>query len=328
MKMKQMSYYELLSTRIWREKRQQILYRDGFKCQNCGKIQDKELHLHIHHKVYRTYQSPILQENKDLITLCENCHEKHHQNNDILILDNKEQNVIQDGICYKCKGTGYLPKYNYYHDGECFNCMGTGKKIPKHLLYWNVKRNDYPGITYNINPSSVEINKTIEKLKELPNINQFETFLNKLKLLIEYLHLSTFDESLLIAFNPLPDNPDYPNIPLIRSRIGNFSYLGHPRPKYKNEPQIISGSDFWEPDNINERFEEIKEEYCQSYLGEPLYDYAFDAYPSRILKNKHNHVVYKMAIDKSFQNQILQLLLRNTLLPQEILSKNLKSLEK
>ena len=54
--------------------RDQVLKRDGWKCQNCGSSID----LHVHHLVKRSNLGSDALEN--LITLCSNCHRQRHGN--------------------------------------------------------------------------------------------------------------------------------------------------------------------------------------------------------------------------------------------------------
>jgi len=71
---KELSYTELLKTPEWRKRREQILFRDNYTCQECG----FKTHLEVHHKKYG-YKYPWLSPDKDLITLCEICHAKIHK---------------------------------------------------------------------------------------------------------------------------------------------------------------------------------------------------------------------------------------------------------
>lgn len=64
-------YSEKLKHPKWQKKRLEILNRDKFTCQSC-KAEDKTLH--IHHFQYRNCE-PWEYDNKELITLCEKCHE-------------------------------------------------------------------------------------------------------------------------------------------------------------------------------------------------------------------------------------------------------------
>ena len=77
-------YDSLLKTNEWRNNRENILYRDGYKCRWCGSMFD----LNVHHKYYSAYPNGVLVKPWDypddaLITLCKDCHKKAHQNKKI-----------------------------------------------------------------------------------------------------------------------------------------------------------------------------------------------------------------------------------------------------
>lgn len=72
--MARQSYAELLKDPRWQRKRLEILQRDGWRCQKCER-EDKTLH--VHHRRYVYGRKPWEYEEQDLVTLCEDCHEKH-----------------------------------------------------------------------------------------------------------------------------------------------------------------------------------------------------------------------------------------------------------
>jgi 5-methylcytosine-specific restriction endonuclease McrA len=53
--------------------RQQILCRDGWRCQSCGTMSNLE----VHHKEFRSHSGADSKEN--LITLCAACHARVHR---------------------------------------------------------------------------------------------------------------------------------------------------------------------------------------------------------------------------------------------------------
>ena len=53
--------------------RQQILRRDGWRCQSCGTMTNLE----VHHKQLRSHSGCDSKEN--LITLCADCHRRAHE---------------------------------------------------------------------------------------------------------------------------------------------------------------------------------------------------------------------------------------------------------
>jgi 5-methylcytosine-specific restriction endonuclease McrA len=52
--------------------RQQILRRDGWRCQSCGSMSNLE----VHHREFRSHSGADSEEN--LITLCTTCHARVH----------------------------------------------------------------------------------------------------------------------------------------------------------------------------------------------------------------------------------------------------------
>ena len=55
--------------------RQQILRRDGWRCQSCGAMSNLE----VHHREFRGHSGADVEEN--LITLCTTCHARVHRRN-------------------------------------------------------------------------------------------------------------------------------------------------------------------------------------------------------------------------------------------------------
>lgn len=74
-------YNELLKDGRWQMKRIKILERDHFMCARCGKSAEEGTQLHVHHKFYDG-RAPWEYEDKDLITLCEDCHNRIHGKSD------------------------------------------------------------------------------------------------------------------------------------------------------------------------------------------------------------------------------------------------------
>jgi 5-methylcytosine-specific restriction endonuclease McrA len=58
---------------LYKQLHQQVLERDGWRCQYCGGRQN----LHVHHLRARSQQGEDTEEN--LITLCARCHESIHR---------------------------------------------------------------------------------------------------------------------------------------------------------------------------------------------------------------------------------------------------------
>ncbi len=61
-----------LGPEAYQELCQQVLQRDGWRCQNCGSPEN----LQVHHKKFRSQYGDDSEEN--LITLCASCHSAMH----------------------------------------------------------------------------------------------------------------------------------------------------------------------------------------------------------------------------------------------------------
>jgi 5-methylcytosine-specific restriction endonuclease McrA len=62
----------LLDPLSYESLRQQILRRDGWRCQSCGSMTNLE----VHHREFRSHSGADVEEN--LITLCTACHTAVH----------------------------------------------------------------------------------------------------------------------------------------------------------------------------------------------------------------------------------------------------------
>jgi 5-methylcytosine-specific restriction endonuclease McrA len=63
-----------LETDVYEQLRNQILRRDGWRCQSCGTMSNLE----VHHRDFRSHSGKDSEEN--LITLCNGCHTRIHRN--------------------------------------------------------------------------------------------------------------------------------------------------------------------------------------------------------------------------------------------------------
>lgn len=92
-------------------------------------IHSKELYfdgLNVHHTYYINGHKPWDYNEDALITLCEKCHKKRHEMQDIPIFNEIYDTVGYANICDKCGGSGYLPEFNHVKHGICFKCGGEG----------------------------------------------------------------------------------------------------------------------------------------------------------------------------------------------------------
>ena len=67
-----MPYNDYLQTPEWREKRERVLFKAKFMCGICGVHPDQ---FHIHHI---TYERRGYEWDSDLMAICVDCHDKHH----------------------------------------------------------------------------------------------------------------------------------------------------------------------------------------------------------------------------------------------------------
>ena len=82
--------------------------------------------LNIHHKYYILGHMAWEYENDALVTLCCDCHQLEHQNNQIVVYTKNREISHYALTCVRCDSSGYLPKYSYWQNGICFNCKGHG----------------------------------------------------------------------------------------------------------------------------------------------------------------------------------------------------------
>lgn len=74
------AYGSLLFRREWKEKREKILQRDGYKCRICGSTDNLQVHHKQYHfnKVTNRKCLPWEYDDKYLVTLCDSCHSRGH----------------------------------------------------------------------------------------------------------------------------------------------------------------------------------------------------------------------------------------------------------
>lgn len=75
-----MPYHTYLQTPEWKERRLLILERDGYRCQICNSPD----RLNVHHRDYtrRGYENDT-----DLTTLCQGCHQVFHENSRLVRIE-------------------------------------------------------------------------------------------------------------------------------------------------------------------------------------------------------------------------------------------------
>ena len=62
-----------LEADVYEQLRNQVLYRDGWRCQSCGSMSNLE----VHHRKFRSQSGDDSEQN--LVTLCATCHASVHR---------------------------------------------------------------------------------------------------------------------------------------------------------------------------------------------------------------------------------------------------------
>lgn len=81
--------------------------------------------LHIHHKYYQIGKRAWEYPNEALVTLCWECHENLHKNEQVPYLDANGVEIGKLTPCSRCYGAGWFPEYNHIQNGICFKCSGA-----------------------------------------------------------------------------------------------------------------------------------------------------------------------------------------------------------
>ena len=164
-------YFELLRTKEWSDRREEIIDRDGCMCSMCQKRAtsnfydsnskeniylwygeekvatvtntegktiyseayipidqaDKPYSLHVHHRLYVLERLPWEYDNSELITLCNWCHWKTHEETVIPVYrwENDRLQEIEVHACLRCHGAGVFPEFAHVEQGICFRCRGA-----------------------------------------------------------------------------------------------------------------------------------------------------------------------------------------------------------
>lgn len=69
-------YQEYIRSEAWREKAQERMRVDHYRCVMCGRSVDRCKSLQVHHVTYRNLGHEDVM--KDLCTVCGSCHQKLH----------------------------------------------------------------------------------------------------------------------------------------------------------------------------------------------------------------------------------------------------------
>lgn len=111
MNKEKLTYAEMLKDPRWQKRKTEILNRDKFTCQLCG---DTTNTLHVHHLKYLKGHKPWEYNGEDLITLCEECHNKTHEE-----INKQIMSFVNIGDVFK-----------YYHSDyvDCLMCYDIDYK--------------------------------------------------------------------------------------------------------------------------------------------------------------------------------------------------------
>lgn len=92
-----------------------------------SRVEKSFVGLNIHHKYYIQGHKPWEYNNDALVTLCEDCHKKRHEDYSNIRLYDSNGKLLHALIpCDRCGGSGYLPQYSHVENGICFKCGGEG----------------------------------------------------------------------------------------------------------------------------------------------------------------------------------------------------------
>lgn len=106
-----MKYNDDLLDQRWKNKRLQILKRDGYKCTVCG----SDLKLTVHHTYYKTGKRPWQYPNESLLTLCDKCHYDFHCTNETPVKGkHKNKSKVKKDKIRKNRYRGVESKKNRY----------------------------------------------------------------------------------------------------------------------------------------------------------------------------------------------------------------------
>lgn len=77
-----MEYEQQLKTSAWMRKKYEVLARDNFVCSKCL-CDNLERPIEVHHIHYRPNAMAWEYYDYELVSLCRDCHQKEHDNNNI-----------------------------------------------------------------------------------------------------------------------------------------------------------------------------------------------------------------------------------------------------
>jgi 5-methylcytosine-specific restriction endonuclease McrA len=94
-----MNYQEQIKDPRWQKRRLEIFHRDNFTCQKCH---SKKKELHVHHLIYQSGNMIWQYKDKELITLCSECHKYETDNlneaSKLLLYNIRTSGMLSDEI--------------------------------------------------------------------------------------------------------------------------------------------------------------------------------------------------------------------------------------
>lgn len=133
----QLNYKEQLADSRWLQKKAEILIRDNYTCQKCG----AKSHLNVHHLSYEKGKLAWEYPNEKLITLCHNCHEDLHREQNIETL-----NGISRGDWYQCcfgEFTSYAIIFDIDYTTKTIYLFGSNEGSWGSAWIYPVKHKDF-----------------------------------------------------------------------------------------------------------------------------------------------------------------------------------------
>jgi len=105
------NYTEQFKSPEWQKKRLKIMDRDDFSCRICG---TKTETLNVHHIFYEPHKSVWDYDDGILITLCENCHNYQHENNNFTLIKSTARIISLLLIDIERNGRKYVKFCEYF----------------------------------------------------------------------------------------------------------------------------------------------------------------------------------------------------------------------
>lgn len=153
-------------TTKWKNLRDRILYRDGYKCRECGRT-EPEVRLSVHHLHYHSNKHIWEYTDDYLITLCDGCHCRKHgikRPTNGWIWQGTEDLGGLLGVCDVCHTALRYEHYIFHPD---WGYLTVGAKHAEELTQDS-----------RIKETETELKKNAERLEKYLNSNRWKWFSN------------------------------------------------------------------------------------------------------------------------------------------------------